>query len=318
MDRTFDVNSHITRIGERLVQDFDAARAAPSPSAVGDAMEVPVRRQLEQILPRGVDVGSGFVIDSTGATSRQTDVILYERDICPVFSINDTRGTSFYPCEGVIAVGQVKSVLNRQLLKEEFEKIASVKKLRRYPVPGFMPHPTTGAPIVLERNYGSLQTPEIIDVTDRLGPDDTAEIFGFIIAGDVRMKLDTLMKRFREFTHEVGDDLAPNMAVVLTGGLLTWGNITNRRVEKTGPNKTGTYGMREVNDGPPRWEPSLSARKAQILRHLEETESFRALIRWIYNIYRMGKTSDARAFDQYFLQESGSASAQARILPKLP
>ena len=60
-------------------------------------MESPVREQLEHLIPRGIAVGSGFVIDSYGATSSQTDLVLYERDICPVFSINDTLAQ---PTEG--------------------------------------------------------------------------------------------------------------------------------------------------------------------------------------------------------------------------
>ena len=131
MDKTFDVEKFMARIGEMSVVQFDDAKAATSPSAVGDAMESPVRDQLQQILPRGIGVGSGFVIDGYGATSQQTDVVLFEKDICPVFSINNTPGTTYYPCEGVIAVGQVKSILNKQLLKDEFRKIASVK---RHPV----------------------------------------------------------------------------------------------------------------------------------------------------------------------------------------
>lgn len=166
MEKQFDVDKFIARIGERLVQDFEYAKAATSPGAVGDAMEQPVRMQLEQILPRGVGVGSGYVFDSCGNTSRQTDVVLYEKDICPIFSINETPETTYYPCEGVIAVGQVKSFLTKQLLKEEFEKIESVKRLQRHPVHDFMPHPTTGAPLPLERSYGSMQTPSVIDVRD--------------------------------------------------------------------------------------------------------------------------------------------------------
>ena len=94
MDNAFDVDKHIARIGARLVREFGEARAATSPTAVGDAMESPVREQLEHLIPRGIAVGSGFVIDSYGATSSQTDLVLYERDICPVFSINDTPGTT--------------------------------------------------------------------------------------------------------------------------------------------------------------------------------------------------------------------------------
>ena len=75
MDNTFDVDKHIARIGARLVREFDEARTATSPTAVGDAMESPVSKQLEHLLPRGIAVRSGFVIDSYGATS--TDSIKY-------------------------------------------------------------------------------------------------------------------------------------------------------------------------------------------------------------------------------------------------
>ena len=50
MDNTFDVDAFVTRIGTRLVAQFDDARTATSPSTIGAAMEQPVRAQLEQIL----------------------------------------------------------------------------------------------------------------------------------------------------------------------------------------------------------------------------------------------------------------------------
>lgn len=232
MDKTFDVDNFIADIGKDLVKDFERARTATSPTAVGDAMEFPVRAQLEQILPRGIGVGSGFVIDTNGGTSQQTDVVLYEKDICPVLSINNTPGTTYYPCEGVIAVGQVKSILTKPLLQQEFKKIASVKQLQRYAVHDFMPHPTTGKPIVLERSYGNLQNPSITDVTERRGPDETRQILGFIVAGSVQMSSDTLMETYLEFTRETGDGLSPNLLAVLTGGLLTWGKFTTKRTER--------------------------------------------------------------------------------------
>ena len=71
-----------------------------------------MRDQLEQVLPRVIAVGESFVIDNCGGTSRQQDVILYEQDICPEFSINRTPQTTFYTCEGVIATGEIKSSLD--------------------------------------------------------------------------------------------------------------------------------------------------------------------------------------------------------------
>ena len=91
MDQNFDPDGFIRRIGERLVNEFKDAKAGTTPSTVGSAAEQPVRDQLEQVLPRGIAVGEGFVIDSYGATSRQQDVILYERDICPCFRSTQRR-----------------------------------------------------------------------------------------------------------------------------------------------------------------------------------------------------------------------------------
>ena len=122
MDRNFDPDKFIRRIGERLIDEFKDAKTGTTPSTVGTAAERPVRDQLEQILPRGIAVGEGFVIDSYGGTSRQQDVILYERDICPVFSVNNTPQTTYYPCEGVIAVGEVKSSLDTASLRDAFQK----------------------------------------------------------------------------------------------------------------------------------------------------------------------------------------------------
>ena len=316
MDKSFDVDKFVADIGIDLVKDFERARGATSPSAVGDAMEFPVRGKLEQILPRGIGVGSGFVIDTNGGTSQQTDVVLYEKDICPVLSINNTPGTTHYPCEGVIAVGQVKSILTKPLLKQEFKKIASVKQLQRYAVHDFMPHPTTGKPIILERSYGNMQNPSITDVTERREPDETRQILGFIIAGSVQMSADTLMETYREFTRETGDGLSPNLLAVLTGGLLTWGNFTTKRTKRYKSSDTGNFGMLQSYDGPARWAPSWSAQKAELLSYSEDRESFRTLIRWVYELLRTGKTSDVRAFDRYFLKSKESTGGERKFKPK--
>ena len=316
MDRAFDVDGYVRAIGADLVNDFEKARTATSPTAVGDAMETPVRDRLQQILPRGIGVGSGFVIDTSGGTSLQTDVVLFERDICPELIINNTPGTAYYPCEGVIAVGQVKSIMTKPKLEQEFRKIASVKRLQRYAVQDFMPHPTTGKPIVLERSYGNMQNPSMTNFTERREPDETRQIFGFIIAGSVQMSPDRLMETFVEFTHETGGALSPNLLAVLTGGLLTWGRFTTKRTEKVKSDKTGYFGVRETSDGPVRWDPSWSAQKADVLSYSQDKESFRSLIRWVYEIFRAGKTSDVRAFDRYFLKGNETSLSQRRFRPK--
>ena len=117
MRSTFDPGNFVRRIGRDLVHAFARAREATTPELVGDAMEQPVRDELEQILPRGIGVGSGCVIDTRGGTSRQMDVVLYERDLCPVFCINKSPETTYYPVEGVLAVGEVKSRIGKTRAK---------------------------------------------------------------------------------------------------------------------------------------------------------------------------------------------------------
>ena len=318
MNQAFDTDKFIARIGQRLVNQFDDARAATTPVTVGDSMEQPVRTQLEQILPRGIAVGQGFVIDSQGGTSKQTDVILYERDICPTFSVNNTPETTYYPCEGVIAVGEVKSTIDRRTLRDAFEKIASVKKLQRRAVHEFMPHPTTGEPIPQQRSYGSLQTASIINIDSRTQSDSTTQIFGFVIAGDLKVSPETFCNTFKEFSRDLGDQLSPNMVAILNGGLLTCGNFTRvKQREIKWSEQRKTYGANETTGNDITWEISWSAQDSSLFRYDPEREAFRTLVRWIRQLYRQGKTSDASAFDHYFQPKSAtSVLANTIFIPK--
>ena len=317
MNRKFNPDQFITRIGQRLIEQFDDARAATSPGTVGDAMEQPVRDQMEQILPRGIAVGQGFVIDSEGGTSQQTDVILYERDICPRFSVNNTPETTYYPCEGVIAVGEVKSTLDRRTLRDSFEKIASVKKLQRRAVHEFMPRPTSGKPMVQQRSYGSLQTPSIIDITEKKESDTTDQIFGFVLGGELRVSQETFVNAFSELAQETGDQLSPNMVVILNGGLLTWGSFTRVKLRETKWfDHSKSYGVTETTGNDLGWEPNWSARGSSLFRYSPESDAFRTLILWIRGLYENGKTSGVSAFDHYFQHKSGPIPTNVRYIPK--
>lgn len=76
-----------------------------------------------------VGIGSGCIIDTSGIASNQTDIVLYEKDICPIFSVNDDPQATYFPCESVIAVGEIKSSLGTKELTDAVNKIASVKKI---------------------------------------------------------------------------------------------------------------------------------------------------------------------------------------------
>ena len=129
MDSTFDVAKFVKDVGVLLVHAYEGARKATTPGLVGSAIENPVRSLVASLLPSGLSVGTGCVVDSYGNTSRQMDIVLYERDICPVYRVNDTPEATYFPCEGVVAVGEVKAALDGPKLGDAFKKIESVKAL---------------------------------------------------------------------------------------------------------------------------------------------------------------------------------------------
>ena len=316
MEQSFDVEAFITRVGRRLVEQFSDAKAATTPATVGAAMEQPVREQMEQILPRGIKVGSGFVIDSQGGTSRQTDLVLYERDICPVFSINGTPETTYYPCEGVIAVGEVKSTLDRRSLEDAFEKIASVKKLKRHIVRHQVPLPSGEHPI-FTRDYGSIKGDSMLTATESDETPETAQIFGFLIAGEKRLKPETLCDHYRELSYATGDLLSPNMVAILNGGLVNWGTLAKEKARETKwSEKKKSYSLVETIKGNLTVEPTWSAQRANCFRYIQEEEPFRILIHWLSGVFHEGKTSDAKAFEQYITRKESPVILQPLVCPK--
>ena len=300
MQKSFDPDRFIRRIGERLVDEFKDAKAGTTPSTVGAAAEQPVRDQLEQVLPRGIGVGEGCVIDSYGGTSRQQDIVLYERDICPVFSINRTPQTTYYPCEGVIAVGEIKSSLDGNSLQDAFEKIASVKRLRRHIVHHAIPTPDTGELIPMNRKYLMPHGDSIIRMDEGSDGKERLQIFGFVLAGESRLKHETLVETFSLLAAQVGESLSPNLLATLDGYGVSWGNIDKKKRREIRKSDNNTYGLHVIKDGPKSWHTSWSAEAATHVGGFKNPDAFRLLVRWIRQGAELGRTSGVRSFDRYF------------------
>jgi hypothetical protein len=97
--------------------------------SAGEAREHALIALLRKYLPMRVGVDRGFVIDALGGQSKQIDVVIYDRTVGTTFEIN---GIKFFPCETVIAVGEVKSdVSSSRKLSDALVKLASVKALDR-------------------------------------------------------------------------------------------------------------------------------------------------------------------------------------------
>ena len=230
MQRNFDSGKFVSRIGQDLVREFDNARQATTPELVGDAMEQPVRDRLEQILPRGIAVGSGCAIDTKGGTSRQMDVVLYERDVCPVFCVNNSPETTYYPCEGVIAVGEVKSVIGSKEIRDAFEKISSVKSLQRDFNKQQLPELEGKTPFSrVARHYGQVSSPSIVNmVFDPNSHEPSHDVFGFVLADRMAIKEDTMFAHYASLVDQYGS-VSPNIAVFLDGSLFNAFDLSGHR-----------------------------------------------------------------------------------------
>lgn len=212
MKSFFPVKDYVQTLAQELIESFAKAGKATTPSLVGSAREKSVRHKFEQLFPQAVGVATGCVIDVENRTSRQTDIILYEKDICPVFSINDAPETTYYPCESVIAVGEVKSTLGTSELLDSFSKIESVKGLHRF-----------GIDVSSFRGYCSRTV--LLGTSDEVynqyeKPRD--QIYGFIICDKIGLSLDTFLAKCKDEVKKRPPYLVPNMIVSLHDGVLIY------------------------------------------------------------------------------------------------
>ena len=83
---------------------------------------------MRKIIPRKLEIGDGFIITSQGGISTQCDLIIYDKNNCPLIE-NDNK-QRFFPIECVVAIGEVKSDMTKYQLNEALLKLKNNKKLR--------------------------------------------------------------------------------------------------------------------------------------------------------------------------------------------
>lgn len=271
MSKPFNAAEFVGRMGERLVSEFADAAYAGTPGLIGSAREHPARRQVERLLPASAAIGSGIVIDSFGNQSKQQDIVIFDRHQCPVFSINDTAEATFFPCEGVIAVGEVKSTLADAELHDSFEKIASVKRLRRFAAPK---SGLTGELSTPFRSYGASNSIQGVasESFDAAKPED--QIFGFVLCARFGLVDQTMHKRARDMWSAAPSNESPNVVASLASGFLA-------------PVARGSL--------------LLSCTGADTIVHVsDEGSAFAFLIDRLNWVVRHGRTVPVEAFMRYF------------------
>jgi hypothetical protein len=213
----FDPTQFVNRIGRRLVMEFADASEAGTPGLIGNAREHPARVQLVKLLPAYVSIGSGLLMDSYGEQSKQQDIVMFERDFCPVYSINDTPDATYFPIEGVIANGEVKSSVDKGVLFSALDNIRSAKLLRRYVHKtneglGFF---ASFRKFGMGPSFGATPSDEFNqDLNFR------DQIYSFILCNSFTSSPDAILKNLVEYEYLHGHQCMPNIIISLNDGFI--------------------------------------------------------------------------------------------------
>ena len=92
----------------------------------GTFRESVVRDFLKFVVPRSLDMSTGFVITSKGNVSTQCDVVIFDSRSTPLYVEGDRQ--RFFPVECVRGIGEVKSTLGRSELAAALNKLAKIKQ----------------------------------------------------------------------------------------------------------------------------------------------------------------------------------------------
>jgi hypothetical protein len=126
------MNPHYSALVESLVQfalsRSKAAAELMHSGLIGRAREIFARDLLTPFLSPNLGTCTGIVVDSHGGSSRQIDIIIYDKTLIP--SLMFTGDEGIVPIESVLATIEVKSKLTRVELKKAVENARSVKTLR--------------------------------------------------------------------------------------------------------------------------------------------------------------------------------------------
>ncbi|MDN2583219.1 DUF6602 domain-containing protein [Aquibium sp. ELW1220] len=214
----FNGSKYIENIARRILIDSIQGDATNNRQARGTAIEDSVRGELRKLLPAGVRIGTGFVIDTFGGTSQQQDIVIYE-SLCPCFPLSSNTEVKCFPVEGVIAVGEVKTSLDKTKLKEAFENIYSVKSLRRrtlisqdiQQLPPAAPyrHYQESLSFTPDEEEGYSQNSRDID-----------QVFGFVLALRFRTSGQELLTHASEYSQSIPPHSAPNLVASLESGFI--------------------------------------------------------------------------------------------------
>jgi hypothetical protein len=130
-DQTYDLHATLLRKEAMLVASLAGLKEViQHKGGRGTVGESEWRDVIHEFLPTRYRVaGNTEVIDHTGQTTEQQDIVIYDQHFCPLFF--DEGGITKVPAESVYAVFEVKPALDKGVIEYAMEKAASVRRLER-------------------------------------------------------------------------------------------------------------------------------------------------------------------------------------------
>lgn len=113
-------------VSTELFFDPDAKRLRHT-GEYGTYRESIVRDFLKFIVPRSLEISTGFIITGQNDVSTQCDVIVFDPRITPLYQEGGRQ--RFFPVETAFCVAEVKSSISRTELSDALNKLAAIKAL---------------------------------------------------------------------------------------------------------------------------------------------------------------------------------------------
>lgn len=276
---TFDPQRFLANVGEKLVLEFAHAGQGTTPTLAGDSREHPARLALERMLPPSAGVGSGIVVDCAGNASKQQDIIIYDRAVTPIFSINNNPSATYYPTEGVIAVGEVKTAVGKPELEDAFAKIDSVHGLERCVGPNTAVFRPYGLPMSV---HGAPE--ENFDQQHKA----TDHIFGFLLCQDILTSMDTIVSNATTFWEQ---QHGPGLGAIA---------VLKHGIVQPMFNRGRVVSVRDADS---------------VYFDADTTSVFARLLEVISWVVRNGRTVSIDAFDHYLAARAANAAEGSKTVP---
>jgi len=265
---------HVREAGLKVVADFARFKSVTRRAADrGRGAEDLIRAALRAVLPGWIGVEQGFVVDSYGHTSLQQDIVLFERGPSPVFRTPSDVEAGNYPCECVIAAGEVKASTYGGWARDVFQKSASAKRMRR----ALRQETVSGNSWFPWRHYGTRATGTEEHARDAIFDQDrhaTDRILTFGVAVESRNKPSTIARQVAEQLEVQEHPMGPDTLVILQRGVVEgWRSfrqsdkVTRFEILGLQDERAEVTSMQEWNDDETKiWDP-FSYLVTKILDH---------------------------------------------------